>query len=80
MLLEDSMFNIDSIVNNQAIDDFEGKIMDDFDKHEINGMHGNNIKDNFGDANNSAPKLSQGNEKLNNPYTFVDKKEFNARP
>jgi hypothetical protein len=62
MLSKDSMFNINSIANNQAINDFEGKIMDDFDKHMFNGMHGNNTKDIFGDTNNSAPKLSQGNE------------------
>jgi hypothetical protein len=50
MLLEDSMFNIDSIANSKTIDDF--------DKHKFNGMNGNNSKDKFGDANNSALKLS----------------------
>ncbi len=62
MLSKDSMFNINSIANSQAIDDFEGKITDDFDKHRFNGMHGNNTNDIFGDTKNSALKLSQGYE------------------
>ncbi len=62
MLSKDSMFNTNSIANSQAIDNFEGKITNDFNKHKFNGMHGNNTKDIFGDTNNSALKLSQGNE------------------
>jgi hypothetical protein len=34
----------------------------------------------FGDANNIALALGQGDQELNNPSTFVDKKEFNVRP
>jgi hypothetical protein len=34
----------------------------------------------FGDANNIALALGQGDQELNDPYTFVDEKEFNVRP
>jgi hypothetical protein len=33
----------------------------------------------FGDANNIALALGQGDQELNNPYTFIDEKEFNVR-
>ncbi len=36
---------------------------DDFDDEQLfGGVDGNNIENIFGDANNSAPKLSQGNQ------------------
>ncbi len=34
----------------------------------------------FKDVNNIALVLCQGDQELNDPYTFVDKEEFNVRP
>jgi len=48
MLSEDSTFNINSIANSQAIDDFEGKITDDFNKHKFNGSMEITLKTSLG--------------------------------
>jgi hypothetical protein len=42
MLLEDSMYDVDSNASSQDEDNFKGYIMD---KHEISRMHGNTIDD-----------------------------------
>jgi hypothetical protein len=77
---EKNMLNVNFNMSSQDESNFESNIMDDFNEHEIGGMHRNNTNDIFGDANNNSPKLGQGKQELNDPYTFVDKKEFNVRP
>jgi len=50
MLSKDSMSNVESNINNQDVDDFEGCIMDDFDKHKFGEVHGPNTKNTYGDT------------------------------
>jgi hypothetical protein len=73
------MSNVDSNTNGENEDNFEGDIMNGLDKYEIGGMHGNTTDDIFGDANISAHVLGQEGLELNDPYAFVDEKEFNVR-
>jgi len=79
MMSQDSMSNVKSNTNNQDVDDFEGCIMDDFDKHKFGEVYGLTLKVSIGTPKlgqgNSVPKLSQGSQKPNDPYTFVDKKK-----
>jgi len=77
---EKNKLDVNLNMSNQDEGDFEGNTMDDFNEHEIGGMHGNNINDIFGDANKNFLELGQGDQKPYDPYTFVDKKEFNVRP
>jgi hypothetical protein len=49
MMSKDSMSDVESKTNNQDVDDFEGCIMDDFDKHKFGEVHGLNIKNIYGD-------------------------------
>lgn len=74
------MLNVDFNMNSKDESDFKCDTIDDFNEHEIGGMHGNKINDIFGDVNNNLLKLDQGEEEPNYPYTFVDKKEFNVMP
>jgi hypothetical protein len=50
MLSKDSMYHVESHINNQEVDDFEGCIMDDFDKHKFGEVHGPNTKNIYGDT------------------------------
>ncbi len=79
MLLEDLMTNVNSNTSGEDVDNLEGDTMNGLDENEIGGMHGNTTNDIFGDANINEHVLGQEGRKLNDPYTFVDKEEFNAR-
>jgi hypothetical protein len=50
MMSKDSMSDVKSNTNNQDVDDFEGCIMDDFDKHKFGEVHGLNTKNIYGDT------------------------------
>ncbi len=49
MMSKDSMYNVESNTTNQDVDDFEGFIMDDFDKHKFGEVHGLNTKNIYKD-------------------------------
>jgi hypothetical protein len=51
-------------MNSKDEGDFKGDTMDDFNEHEIGGMHANNTNDIFGDVNNNSLKLDQGKKNL----------------
>jgi len=74
------MLNVDFNMSSKDEGDFKCNTIDDFNEHEICGMHGNKINDIFGDVNNNLFKLDQGEEEPNDTYTFIDKKEFNVKP
>jgi hypothetical protein len=58
------MLDVNFNMSNKNEGNFKCDTMDDFNGHEIGGMHGNNINDIFRDVNNNLHKLNQGEQNL----------------